>query len=508
MAIASADYIFLLFFFLFSTLVFFIFHSSKKKHARSPPSPPALPILGHFHLLSSALPKSLEALAHCYGPLMQIRIGSSRFLVASDAATAQQILRAHDVQFASKFVFAPSHHNIFKEAEFVNAPYGTYWKFMKRLCMTKLFAGPQLERFSHIREDETMKLLRSLWKCHLLGEPCDLSTKLTTLTNNMLCRMAMSKRCSGSDHQAQEIREIVRDTMACGARLSFAEVHGPLKHVDLFGNGKRLKTALRRFDALIEQIIKEYEDDCGEASEEKDVMDILLETYRDPNAETRLTRDQIKHFFLDLLIAGVDTTSASMQWAIIELLKHPHMLKRLREEIDSAVGSTRLVHESDVPHLPYLQAVVKETLRLHTPGPLLRRKCNSDCQINGYDVKAGTNILINAYAIMHDPGTWQDPDEFVPERFMVGDRDDDHHMELKGQDFHFLPFGSGRRACIGVAHATIVMHTAIGGLIQCFDLEGGEKVDIKMVTGYSGAMANPLVCYPIGRLNPTVLCVK
>ncbi|KAK3446794.1 hypothetical protein EUGRSUZ_A02421 [Eucalyptus grandis] len=505
MAVESGDYIFLLFIFLFSTLIFFIF-SSKKKPARSPPSPLALPILGHFHLLSSALPKSLEALARRYGPLMQISIGSSRFLVASDTSTAQQILRDHDVEFASKFAFGPSHHNIFKGAEFVNAPYGTYWKFMKRLCMTKLFAGPQLNRFSHIREDETMKLLRSLWKCHQLGEPCDLSTKLTVLTNNMQCRMAMSKRCSRSDDQAHEIREIISNMMACGGRLSFAEVHGPLKHIDLFGNGKRLRTALRRFDVLIEQIIKEYEDDRGE-SEEEDVMDILLETYRDPNAEIRLTRDQIKHFFLDLLIAGVDTTSASMQWAIIELLKHPHTLRKLREEIDTAVGSTRLVNESDVPNLPYLQAVVKETLRLHNPGPMLRRKCNSDCEINGYDIKAGTNILVNAYAIMHDPGTWEDPDEFVPERFMAGDRDD-HHMELKGQDFHFLPFGSGRRACIGAAHATIVMHTTIGGLIQCFDLKGAEKVDIKLATGYSGAMANPLVCYPIGRLNPTILHVK
>ncbi|KAF8043834.1 hypothetical protein BT93_A1980 [Corymbia citriodora subsp. variegata] len=507
MAVDSGDSIFLFFIFLSSALIFFLFHWSKKKPVRSPPSPLALPLLGHFHLLSSALPKSLEALARRYGPLMQISIGSSHFLVASDATTAQQILRAHDVEFASKFVFAPSHHNIYKEAEFVNAPYGTYWKFMKRLCMTQLFAGPQIDRFSHIREDETMKLLRSLWKCHQVGEPCDLGTKLTAMSNNMLCRMAMSRGRSKSDDQAHEIREIVRDTMACGARLSFAEVHGPLKHIDLFGNGRRLRTALRRFDVLVEQIIKEYEDASGQASDEKDVMDILLETYRDPNAEIRLTRDQIKHFFLDLLIAGVDTTSASMQWAIIELLKHPPKLKKLREEIDMVVGSTRLVNESDVANLPYLQAVVKETLRLHTPGPLLRRKCNSDCEINGYDIKAGTNILINAYAIMHDPGTWKDPDEFVPERFLAGDGDD-HRMELKGQDFHFLPFGSGRRACIGVNHAAIVLHTVIGGLIQCFDLKGAEKVDIKLATGYSGATVNPLVCYPIGLLNPTVLPVK
>ncbi|OWM67194.1 hypothetical protein CDL15_Pgr000646 [Punica granatum] len=487
---------------------------------RSPPSPPALPILGHFHLLSSTLPKSLENLARRYGPLMRISIGSSHFLVASDAATAREILKTHDVEFASKFVFAPSHHNIYRDAEFVNAPYGTYWKFMKKLCMTRLFAGPQLERFSHIREEETSKLLGSLWRQSVGKEACDLSTELTALTNNMLCWMAMSKRCSRNPGQPKEIREIVSNMMACGAKLSFAEVHGPLKHIDLFGNGKRLRMALRKFDMLLEQIIKEYEEsnevrDPSSINEEKDVMDILLETCRDPDAEITLTKDQIKHFFLDLLIAGVDTTSASIQWAMVELFNCPEVLTKLRYEIDSVVGSTRLINESDVPNMPYLQAIVKETLRLHTPGPLLRRRCNTVCKINGYDVQAGTNILVNAHAIMHDPDTWTDPDRFIPERFMK-DSDVDRKysaivhsqtMDLRGQDLHFLPFGSGRRACIGVGHAAIVMHITIGVMIQCFDwkVREEEKMNIKVVTGYSGAMAHTLLCYPIGRLNPLVV---
>lgn len=272
-----------------------------RSKVRRPPSPPALPILGHFHLLTSTLPKSLETLARRYGPLMEIRIGSSHFLVVSDAATAKEILKTHDVEFASKFVFAPSRYNIYRDAEFVNAPYGSYWRFMKKLCMTRLFAGPQLDRFSHIRKEETSRLLESLWERSVEREACDMSTELTTLTNNILCRMAMSKRCSTNPNQAKEIREIVSNMMACGAKLSFAEVHGPLKHFDLFGNGKRLRTALRRFDTLVEQIIKEYEDGARGSSPdnmEKDVMDILLETCRDPNAEITLTRDQIKHFFL------------------------------------------------------------------------------------------------------------------------------------------------------------------------------------------------------------------
>lgn len=148
-----------------------------------------------------------------------------------------------------------------------------------------------------------MKLLDSLVSLSRDNEPCDLSKEFTTLTNNMLCRMATSKRYAQNPNQPKEIREIVNDMMAASSKLSFAEVHGPLKYIDLFGNGKRLRMALKRFDRLLEQIIKEYDEKvefCSKSDEEeeKDVMDILLETYRDDNAEIKLTRDQIKHFFL------------------------------------------------------------------------------------------------------------------------------------------------------------------------------------------------------------------
>lgn len=164
------------------------------------------------------------------------------------------------------------------------------------------------------------------------------------------------------------------------------------------------------------------------------------------------------------------------------------------------MGSSRLLKESDVPKLPYLQAIVKETLRLHPGGPLLRRQCNIDTKINGYDIKTGTRIIINAYAIMRDPNTWSEPDKFIPGRFI----DQHAQMDFRGQDFHFLPFGSGRRACLGASHGLIVTHATIGALVQCFDWEvrDADKIDIKLVTGYSGAMALPFVCYPITHFDP------
>lgn len=199
-------------------------------------------------------------------------------------------------------------------------------------------------------------------------------------------------------------------------------------------------------------------------------------------------------------MASVDTTSATMQSTMLELLNRPKTMKKLTDEINSTV-TNHLVNESDISNLPYLQAVVKETLRLHPPGPLLRRSPMVDKKINGYDIKSGTKMFVNCYAIMRDPKAWDQPDEFIPERFL----NDNRSIDFKGQDFRYLPFGSGRRACLGVSHSLYVMHATLAALIQCFDWKingGDEKAGVNVATGYAGAMASSLVCCPVVRFNP------
>ncbi|CAN1133598.1 3,9-dihydroxypterocarpan 6A-monooxygenase [Linum perenne] len=478
--------------------------SQTRPKTRDPPSPRALPIIGHLHLLSSSLPKSFEALSKTHGPIMKILIGPTPVYVISDAATANQILKTEDINFSSKYPlgFGLSRFDIYDDSTFVNAPYGPYWRFMKKLCVTQLFAGLQLERFTHIRAQETVKLVNKLKNFTLkdsntFGKPCDLGKEISTLTNSVICRMVMGKRCVEDPDLPAVIRKLVGGMMEAAAKLSFAEVFGPLKRFDVLGNGRRLVDVTWEYDRVMEEIMNTYENDGEEGNNHKDVMDILLETYRDPDAELKLTRNHIKKLFLEIFFAGVDTTAATIQFAIAELINNPRILTKLRQEIDSIVGTNRILQESDVPKLPYLQAIVKETLRMHPPGPLLRRQCNTDTQINDYTIKAGTRIIVNAYAIMREKDTWNDPDVFDPERFS--------EMGYKGNECRFLAFGGGRRACPGMNHGLIVTHTTIGGLVQCFDwkLKGADMVDIKLVTGYSGAMASPLVCYPIPRCDFT-----
>lgn len=234
---------------------------------------------------------------------MQIRTGATSFIVASNAAVAREMLKTHDVDFASRFEFGPSNYNIYSGAGFVTGPNSSYWRFMKKLCMTKLFAGPQLDRFNHIREQEIENLLKSLLKTSREGESCDLAAELTTLTNNLLCRMALSKRCTAEDATgANEIRKLVVEIMGLAAKLGVNDVFGPLRKFDLFGHGKRFVEGLWRYDRFFEQIMKEYEDNmgggAGHGKEGADLMNIVLETYKDTNAEVKITRNQIKFFFI------------------------------------------------------------------------------------------------------------------------------------------------------------------------------------------------------------------
>lgn len=205
-------------------------------------------------------------------------------------------------------------------------------------------------------------------------------------------------------------------------------------------------------------------------------------------------------------MAGTDTSSAAMQWAMAELINQPRCFDRLREEIGSVVGPDRLVKESDISNLPYLRAVIRETLRLHPSAPLIIRECAEDCTVNGSLVKSGSRVLVNVYAIMRDPDLWADPDRFIPERFLdgSGERIGEHQMEFKGQNFRFLPFGSGRRGCPGASLAMLMMHATVGSLVQCFDwkVKDGDSVDLTQGPGFAAEMAKPLVCYPTVHVNP------
>lgn len=156
-----------------------------------------------------------------------------------------------------------------------------------------------------------------------------------------------------------------------------------------------------------------------------------------------------------LILGGNDTTVVTLTWALSLLLNNHHVLKKAQDELSIHVGNNRQVEESDIKNLIYLQAIVKETLRLYPALPLSApREAMEDCTIDGFHILAGTRLIVNLWKMHRDPSIWANPSEFIPERFL----NENANLEVKGQDFEFLPFGSGRRKCPGISFALQVLH--------------------------------------------------
>lgn len=167
-----------------------------------------------------------------------------------------------------------------------------------------------------------------------------------------------------------------------------------------------------------------------------------------------------------MLIAGTDTSATAVEWTMSELMRHPRVMKKLQKELESVVGLDQTVNESHLDKLEYLYIVLKETLRLHPVAPLLiPHESMEDCEVDGYHIPKKSQIFVNAWAIMRDPDVWSDPDAFYPERF------NDIDIDMRGQDFRLIPFGSGRRGCPGMLLALQVVRLVVAQLVHCFDWE-------------------------------------
>lgn len=202
----------------------------------------------------------------------------------------------------------------------------------------------------------------------------------------------------------------------------------------------------------------------------------------------------------DLMSGGSDTGTVTIEWALSELFAHPHQLLKAQHEIDNIVGKNRLVQESDLPNLPYLHAIIKETMRLHPPVPLLLPHYTPIAtHLGGYKIPKGSTILVNSWAIARDPNVWSSPEEFNPDRFLEADL-----QLIGGKQFKILPFSASRRQCPGYPLAAIQLHRTLATLIHTFNwsppIPGQRFEDLSMEETLG------LACYRAVPLEAAVSC--
>ncbi|CAI8602195.1 unnamed protein product [Vicia faba] len=501
------EYIAIFLILLSSTILVKSIFTKSKLHL--PPSPLALPIIGHFHLLlKQPLHRVTHNLSNRYGPIIQIYLGSTPMIFVSSSEIAKQIFKTNESLFWNRPSNMAINYLTYNSSDLAFAPYGTYWKFMKKLCMSELLNGKMLDQLFPIRQEEINRFLQMIIQKSEVNESVNLTDEFLKLTNSIVMKMAIGKSCFKEDDEAYKVTERVRESAMLSGMFNLADYFWFCKRFDVQGIKKRLKDVHDRFDTMMETIVKEHEDCRSKSKREegvKDVLDALLSIYEDPSSELKITRDNIKAFLVDMFTGGTDTTAVTLEWSLAELINHPTVMEKARKEIERMIRKDKIVTESDISYLPYLQAIVKETLRLHPPSPFILRESTENCVISGYDIPTKTRIFTNVWAIGRDPRNWDNPLEFKPERF-INDEKESNVVEVRGQHYKLLPFGSGRRMCPGTSLALNVAHTTLANMIHCFEWKiengGNACVDMKEGPSFILSRAQPLICFPISRLVP------
>ncbi|KAJ0969467.1 hypothetical protein J5N97_022344 [Dioscorea zingiberensis] len=444
--------------------------SNKRSSVRLPPSPWKLPLIGNLHQMGSLPHRSLDKLAKKHGPIMLLKLGQVPTLVVTSSKLAREILKTHDLIFASRPHLKAAHIILYGKMDMAFAPYGEHWRQMRKIAVTNLLSMRRVQSFQAVREMEVAHLMDKISQSSSSSsssskKALNMSHLLFCFTNNMLCRAILGD-FSKQEGMNEIFQEMIEETMALLCCFNMEDYFPSLGWLSsLSGLDERAKRNFIKWDGILSQMIKERTDE-NDRNDQKDddFVDILLSLKKDPNLGTNLTNEHIKALLVDMFAAGTDTSYIVLEWGMAELIRNPNIMKKLQDEVKRIASGKSMVNEHDLGEMHYLKAVIKEILRLHPPGPLLLpRESMDSCQLEGYEIPNKTRVIINFWAIARDPKVWEKPNEFIPERFL------NNPIDFKGQNYEYIPFGSGRRICPGMHFGVSTVELTLANLVYRFD---------------------------------------
>ncbi|XP_057495592.1 cytochrome P450 78A5-like isoform X2 [Actinidia eriantha] len=417
------------------------------------------PLLGTIPQMGSLAHRNLASMAALSGAtrLMAFSLGATPVIISSHPDTAKEILCGPS--FSDRPIKESARSLMFERA-IGFASSGNYWRSLRKIAANHMFSPRRISSLEDLRG-------------HVADE--------------MAAGVGMEMRERG----VVEVREILqKGSLRNIVESVFGSGLGSQGFLDFYGVKRRCHKLALKVNGLVGQIIEERRREGG-FCERNDFLSILLSLPE----EDQLSGTDMVAVLWEMIFRGTDTVAILLEWIIARMVLHQDIQAQAQQEIDTCVGNNRHVRDSDIRNLPYLQAIVKEALRLHPPGPLLSwaRLAVHDCHVSKFFIPSGTTAMVNMWAITHDPSIWKDPWTFKPERFI------EEEFSVLGSDLRLAPFGSGRRVCPGRALGLATVHLWLAHLLHQFKWVLTQPVDLSECLRLSLEMKKPLVCRAIPR---------
>ncbi|KAG7546815.1 Cytochrome P450 superfamily [Arabidopsis suecica] len=460
-----------------------------------PPSPWRLPVIGNLHQLGLNPHRSLHSLSLRYGPLMLLHFGRVPVLVVSCPDVTNDIMKTHDLKFSNR----PKSKaiNIFMDGgrDIIFGPYGEDWKSMKSLGVVHLLNNKMVRSFENLREEEIKVMTEKLEEASLSSSSVNLSKLIMTLTNDIICRVTLGRKYN-IEEGGIDIKNLVMTSSEYFGKFFFGDFIPSLAWIDwISGIDDKMKDINNKLDVFLDSMVQEHVD--ADHKEPSDFVDMLLLIQKDKTKRFQFDRSDLILILKDMFFSGTATTASQLEWTMTELMRHPECMKKLQDEINSFSTHNLNVTEKEVEKMNYLHCVIKEGLRLHPSGPLVSRLPSEDVQLKGYNISAGTHVILNVWALQRNPAIWGlDANEYRPERHFGT------NLDFNGTDSKFVPFGGGRRLCPGIGFSLAMSKLALANLVKRFNwrLEvgpaGDDKPDLAEASGIDVCRKFPLIVFP------------